>query len=276
MRIDQKKARVGWAMLWLLVGWVGTNAWAQPPLTGTIKPLDDLKLSLPIAGRIEVILVKEGQPVKKGMELLHLDKSQEELEVKRRQLVWEDHAKLDESRARERILRDQVTSARALLATNTISRKQLEDEELALAAAVSEHQALEAAKQREKVEYDLARDALARRFLHAPMDGVVVKIHFQVGESIAANDTVIRLVDVSRIYFTGNLDSQSALRIQKGDAVKVRFGTDDHAEVRQGNVVFVSPVADLASGLVEVKVEFSNADGTIRPGIVGQILLGTE
>jgi multidrug efflux pump subunit AcrA (membrane-fusion protein) len=36
-------------------------------------------------------------------------------------------------------------------------------------------------------------------------------------------------------------------------------------------VVFVSPVADPLSGLVELVAEFDNADGSVRPGVAGRI-----
>ncbi|MBF0185565.1 MAG: efflux RND transporter periplasmic adaptor subunit [Magnetococcales bacterium] len=273
-----KRLRCGYRVPMLLL-WgclQGVPVWANSVSSGMIKPLDDLKLSLPIAGRIDAILVKEGQTVNKGDELLHLDKSQEELEVKRRHLLWMDRAKLEELLTREKILKSQISNARALLLGKTISRKQLEDEELTLAATIAERQALEVAKEREKVEYELARDALARRFLYAPISGMVVKLHYQTGESVAANEAVIRLVDVSRICFTGNLDGKTAARIKPGHLLKVRFGTDPSAEVRQGSVVFVSPVADMASGLVEIKVEFGNTEGKVRPGFVGQLILPTD
>jgi multidrug efflux pump subunit AcrA (membrane-fusion protein) len=43
--------------------------------------------------------------------------------------------------------------------------------------------------------------------------------------------------------------------------------------LRQGTIVFVSPVADPASGLLEVIAEFDNLDGSIRPGVAGRIRL---
>lgn len=249
---------------------------AQQPATGVIKPLDDLKLSMSVAGRLEAVLVQEGQRVKKGVVLLHLDKALEELELSRRQVLLKDRAKLDEAIKRERTLREQLVQARSLADSRTISRKQLDDEELAYSTALADRDALEAAKKREQLEYELARENLARRTLRAPIDGEVVKIHYQPGESVAVHETVLRLVDTSRVRFIGNLDAKQAARIRVGDALGVRFGSEPDSEVRQGRVVFVSPVADLASGLVEVKVEFRNADGAIRPGIIGQIVGGAQ
>lgn len=263
------------ALLALLGGAAAPHAaWAQQPATGVIKPMDDLKLSLTVAGRIEAILVREGQRVKKGAVILHLDKNLEELEVSRRLLLLNDRSKLDDALARERTLGGQLEHARRLMESNTISRKQLEDEEIAYSTAVSDRQAMQIAKKREQVEYDLARENLARRFLRAPIDGEIAKIHFQLGESVGVHEPVARLVDTSRVRFTGNVDARAAAAIKVGDMASVRFGPENGGEVRKGKVVFVSPVADLASGLVEVKVEFKNADGSVRPGIVGQIVTG--
>ncbi len=259
------------ALALALVG-TGSGAWAQQVATGVIKPLDDLKLSLTVAGRIEAVPAREGQRVKKGEVILHLDKTLEELEVARRLLLLNDRSKLDEILAREQTLKGQVEHARRLLETNTISRKQLEDEELALSAAASERQAMEVMKKREQVEYDLARETLARRFLYAPIDGEIIKIHYQIGESVAMHEPLVRLVDVSRVRFTGNVSARSAAAIRPGSLLAVRFGDGAGNRTRKGRVVFVSPVADLASGLVEVKVELDNADGAIRPGTIGALV----
>lgn len=271
---NDAQAMAGKLALLLLIFFGGSahSAWAQQPATGMIKPMDDLKLSLTVAGRLEAILVREGQRVKKGAVILYLDKNLEELEVSRRLLLLNDRSKLDDAIARERTLKPQIEHARRLLETNTISRKQMEDEEIAYSTAVSDRQAMQVTKKREQVEYDLARENLARRFLRAPIDGEIAKIHFQLGESVGVHEPVARLVDVSRVRFTGNVDVKAAAGIKIGDLASVRFGPEAGGEVRKGKVVFVSPVADLASGLVEVKIEFKNSDGAVRPGIMGQIV----
>ena len=166
---------------------------------GFTQALKEAKLSMTVNGRVEGLMVREGLRVRRGDLLLHLDRTTEELEVKRRQLVLQDTARLQELRQREATLTQQVGSARELLSNGTISRKQFEDEELAFRATVAERQALELAKQREEVELQLSREAYERRHLKAPIDGVVAKIHFRVGESIAPHEPVLVLVDVSRV-----------------------------------------------------------------------------
>jgi RND family efflux transporter MFP subunit len=240
---------------------------------GFTQALKEAKLSMTVNGRVEGLMVREGLRVRRGDLLLHLDRTTEELEVKRRQLVLQDTARLQELRQREATLTQQVGSARELLSNGTISRKQFEDEELAFRATVAERQALELAKQREEVELQLSREAYERRHLKAPIDGVVAKIHFRVGESIAPHEPVLVLVDVSRVRFLSAVSPAAAARLKPGQSVTVQLGAEARAPARRARISFVSPTADPASGLVEVTAEFDNPDGSVKPGVTGRLTL---
>lgn len=252
------------------------SANVQPPrvaiATGVTQAFRDVKLSMTVQGRIDSLLVREGQTVLRGQPLLRLDHALEALEVQRRRLLLADVSRLNELRSKQEVLSEQVASLRPLLQTGGIARKQFEDEEMALSNVVSERQALEAAKLREKVELDLAAEALERRHLRAPMSGVVTKVFLREGESVAPNEPVVQLVDTSRVRFLGTVTSAAGLQIKPGRRVTVVLGLDDKAPSRQARLVFVSPVTDAASGLVEVIAEFDNADGSVKPGISGRLV----
>lgn len=239
---------------------------------GVTQALRDVKLSMTVQGRIETLLVREGQRVARGDELLRLDRTLEALEVQRRRLLLADTARLNELASKEKILAEQVQALRPLLQTGGIARKQFEDEELALSNVVAERKALEAAKQREQVELKLAEEAFERRHLRSPMSGVVTKILLREGESVAPNEPVLHLVDTSRVRFMGTVAASLGAQLKAGRTVTVALGLDDKAPTRQARLVFVSPVTDAASGLVEVIAEFDNADGSVKPGISGRIM----
>lgn len=240
-------------------------AWSQDPVTGVTEPLHELTLGFPVAGRIHRVEVSEGDRVQAGQVLISLDNTLEQLDVKRRELLLADTAALDEARRRERILRKQWQEGRSLLERNSVSRKQVEDEQLLYEAALAERRGLEMEKKREQVDLDQARENLARRVLRAPIAGIVTRLHYHVGESISAHEGVLNLVDVSRGRFIGNMPSASGLELAPGQTVRLRMGEVD----REATVVFVSPVADKASGVVEIRAEFGNADGRVRPGVGG-------
>ena len=257
----------------LLIGLLALThqAWAQS-MVGVTQALHEAKLGLAAAGRVEAVLVKEGDRVSRGDLLLHLDRTLEDLEIKRRQVMLDDNSRLVELRRRELILGGQVAEARKLFESGGVSRKQAEDEELAWQSNVAERKALEFAKLREKLELDLAREGYERRHLRSPINGVVTKVALRVGESAVPNEPVLTVVDVSRVRFIGTFPVSSLSPLKPGHSVSIRLAMEGRAVLRQAKLIFVSPVTDSASGLVELIAEFDNHDGSVRPGISGQIV----
>jgi RND family efflux transporter MFP subunit len=255
--------------------------WAQPLAVSNAEPdsapgvtqaLLDVKLSVTVPGRIESMLVREGSRVRRGQLLLHLDRTLEELEIERRRLLVEDRARIEELQLKERTLADQIQSLKPLLATGGVSRKQFEDEELSLSGVVAERKTLEAAKERERVELKLAQEAFERRHLRSPIHGIVTKLAAREGESIGPNEPTVTVVDTSRVRFVAAVPAIASHRLEVGASVKIVLGHEVVVRQRIAEVVFVSPVTDPSSGLVEVISEFDNPDGSVRPGITGRML----
>lgn len=248
------------------------TAKATGAAVGVTQAVRDVKLSMAVAGRIESVLIREGSRVRQGQLLMHLDRTLEDLEVQRRRLLVEDNARLQELKQKEATLMEQVAALRPLLATGGVSRKQVEDEEMALGSVIADRKAMEATKERERVELALAQEAFERRHLRSPMDGVITKVVLRVGESVGPHEPVIALVDTSRVRFMGTVPARAGLQLKLGSMVKIELGQDAKIQTRTAKVVFVSPVTDPSSGLIEVIAEFDNADGSIRPGISGRLL----
>ncbi len=240
--------------------------------TGVTQAIRDHKLGMSVAGRVDGVLVSEGHRVRLGQLLLHLDRQAEDLEVQRRRLLLQDNSRLIELQNKERVLSEQVGSLRPLISTGAVSRKQIEDEEMALGTVIAERKAFEIAKQREQVELDLAIDAFERRHLRSPINGVVTKVLPRTGESIGAHEPVVYVVDISRVRFLGNIPASHGAKLRLGTQVTLRLGADPGV-TRSARLVFISPIADPASGLVEFIAEFENPDGSIRPGIMGHLIL---
>ena len=153
-----------WMGTGLLAAFSFLQAGAQTPVAafsasapGVTQAMRDVKLSVTVAGRIESLLVSEGSRVRQGELLLHLDRTLEQLEVQRRRLLLQDHVRIDELKQKEQVLQQQVQSLLPLLASGGVSRKQVEDEGIALGNVMADRRALEAVKEREQVELQLAQ-----------------------------------------------------------------------------------------------------------------------
>lgn len=263
----------------LIISWAAgdvSSCWGKDPLSipGTTEPIGDVTLSATVTGTIAAILVREGMPVAKGGAILELDKKLDELEVARRKLIWESRAELDAAEARAATLKSLFESTRELYRTTaSVSREDLEKLELEYRVAVTEQERLVAAEERERIEYEMAQEALTKRTIRSPLNGTVIKLMQKQGESCQENQPLVKVVDTSRCVFVGNAEEWVGRTLKKGQEVELRIKAGNDSVLKKGTIIFASPVVDPASGLLEVKAEFDNTDGIVRPGISGFLLV---
>jgi multidrug efflux pump subunit AcrA (membrane-fusion protein) len=81
------------------------------------------------------------------------------------------------------------------------------------------------------------------------------------------------MAETRQCYFVSNVEAKTGWNLKTGQTVQLQIETGPGLAPVQGTVVFVSPVVDPASGLMRVKVLFSNLDGKIRPGVAGKMRL---
>lgn len=222
----------------------GADALSVPGIT---EPFLDVTLSTSVPGILTARKFKEGEFIQEGQVLLELDKKLEELEVDRRRLV------------RDQKKNDYEGTKKLFSSTRGVSKEDLEKKEVEYRVAA--------------VEHDMAEEQLRRRQVVSPLSGTITEIMLEVGESCAAYQTLIRVVDARRGYFITNVEASHAARLKTGQALKLELDTGASPITVQGQIILLSPVADPASGLRRVKLLFDNADGRVVPGVAGKLIL---
>ena len=243
-------------------------------IAGVTEPIHDSLLSATAAGTVKVIQFKEGDTVQAGAVILELDKTLEELEVARRKSVYESRVELDAAEQRVGVLKTDYESTKRLFErSQSVSRDEFGKKELEYTLAVAERDRLAAAKERERIEYDIAREQLARRAVTAPFAGVITDLRIELGEACEPRQPVVRVVDLSRGYFVANAAPALTAGLKTGGTVKLRVEVAGGEREVSGKIEYLAPVVDAASGLRRVKVEVPNHDGLIAPGAVGYLVL---
>ena len=214
------------------------------------EPVDDVQMSSTVEGMIAAIHFGEGSFVEKGDVILELESRSESLDVERRAVLvdtlkskWETSEKLLES-------------------TSAISSEEVDD-------ARSDYRIA-------ALELELAEDALDKKRIRAPFSGTVTNVPIEVGEYCEPPQILLRIVDTRQFYCVANIDPQLASRLKIGDSVS--FEVEGRSDVSRfdGEIVFISPVVDPASGLLRVKALFENSDKKVRPGEGGYLEFETE
>ena len=252
------------------------NAAAKEPirLSGLTEPLHDVILSFEVEGKITHIFYREGDVIRQGDSIILLNNHLEELEVQRNQLIWESKVELESALERERTLKALYQSTLELFeSTGAVSKDEVEKLNLEYKLAAAEHQRILIAEEREQIEYKIAKAKRDKRILRAPINGVVSQLFLDVGESCEPRQPVVRVVNISRCLLVCNVESSLGLRIREGQPVDLRIEVGSKKVKKLGSIIFVSPVVDPASGLLQVKVEFDNTDRKIKPGVEGYMLI---
>ncbi|WP_439114094.1 efflux RND transporter periplasmic adaptor subunit [Hydrogenophaga sp.] len=273
MTTSHTTARLKRHGLALLVALSPALASAQT-FVGVIYPTRDLTLSVSVSGVVSRVPVKIGQRVRAGQPLLELESDLQSIELRRRRTILEDLSEQASITERHRILERLFQDASKLYEqTGSISREELMKLQMELVSVAGRRDQLQLEKKREQHEVDLAQQEKQMRVLVAPVSGVVTSIQVDTGEWATPGQPIVRLVDESSVELRTNLSQAAARLLNRGDTIEVVLDDPAQSQPLQGRVAFLSPVADAASGLVEVRITLANAERRIRPGVKGRIQL---
>jgi len=262
--------------LWPIPGFQPVLAGEWVSLSGITEAIHDVTLSADVDGWVSRIYFDEGDTVKKGQRILELHKALEELELERRTLIWETKVEVESAKTQIRTMKSLLERTRNLFeSTRSVSQEELEEKQLEYDLALAEHQRLEIEEEKQRIEHEMALESLRRKIVESPIDGVIIKLFLDEGESCEAEQPLVQVVDTKKCLLVCTVEEHIGRTLKKRQTVPLKIRTGNTTLKKKGYIAFVSPVVDPASGLLEVKVAFSNPDGAVRPGVAGFMLLKT-
>ena len=232
---------------------------------GTIKACRRSKLSMPLGGVVDKLLVKKGDRVEPGQLLLELWDRDHHASVQQAQATLNSamHSQQQVCVMAERSAREsqrlQSLAERKLISIDAADNAQ--SNALAQRGACAAAQA-----QIESARAQLAtQQAVLERFqLRAPFAGVVAEINGEVGEYVTpsppgvATPPAVDLIDTSCLYATAPIDEVDAAALRLGMPVKITLDAFREREFN-GKLTRVAPyVLDLEkqARTVDVDVRF--------------------
>ena len=265
--------RVVRTMRLLLIGTLCAPAIAgASALSGVFEGVSSRSLALNASGVIAEIHVRVGDRVEAGDLLLGLDSDSERLEMERRRIQAEDRSELVALQRQMEIARDRYLILSELHETGrAVSREQLLASELEQVRAEASYQQARLSETRESLEYKLARSAYEDRQLRSPIAGIVARIDRKSGEWLSTGETAAEVVDLSALVLRVNAPEQIVRDMMRGE--------DYPVSLMDGRTAFavlteIAPIADAATGLVELRFRIDNSELGLRPGMEGSVQLG--
>ena len=293
------------AMIVLLFGACGPEAKTVTPTRGTItesayasgvvKAQGQYQVVPVVNGRVMALLVQEGDTVKAGQALLHLDDRTSSLSTNNayaqlnllEQNVRDDGPVLSQLRAaveqaRDRFSVDSTNYARqqALWDQQIGSRNELDQRELAYTTSKSAYdrarKALVESRQRLRTELDVARNNVAistagndDRMPRSLIDGIVYDLLIEPGELATTQKPVAIIGSATDLYLELEVDEYDIRLIEVGQAVYVTL--DSYAdETFEAKVSRIIPYMDERSRTFKVEARFVQRPPLLFPNLTAE------
>lgn len=216
--------------------------------TGTFEPNKETKVSADIQGKINLILVDIGIPVRKGQALIQLDNSLLKLQLHGVEVQIEG-------------LEADVKRYTILARADAIQGVQLEKTELALKSA--------------KVQKATLLEQINKTTIVAPFQGIVTAKLTEEGAFAAPGVPLLQITDISQLKFTVNVPEQELSQFETNEQYPL-FSDAYPETVLSGKVIMTGSKANLGNSF---PVQFSvnnTTDLKIKAGMFGKVQLNND
>jgi HlyD family secretion protein len=236
--------------------------------TGTVEPITQVEVSTQVSGKIEKLYVDFNDQVKKGQIIAQIDQTNLKSTLKNAE------ATLNSAETEVDYQQKSYNRTKALADKKLVSDTDLETAEYNLDNAKT-------AYQKAKLEYEIAKQNLDYTIIRSPIDGVVLSVDIEEGQTVAASlsaPTMFTIAnDLTRMQVEADVDEADIGQVKKGQSVT--FTVDAFPDDKfTGTVsqIRLNPTESSSVITYTVIVEAPNPESKLMPGMTASITVTTS
>ena len=248
------------------------TAQADPPqrpsqaaavISGKIEAVQTANLVSKIAGKVAVVHVDLGTPVKAGQVLMSLDAGDKAADID------VSAAQVNSAQVEYDLAQTNFQRGKELLAAQAIAQADYEKTyEGPFKRAEAQLQSAQASLKKQQITYN-------DMFMKAPFAGVITARNINPGEMAGTQNTVFTLVNLDQVVIKGMVNENIINQLQNGQAVKVRVPAASAKEFT-GVINNLGLSADLQTKGFPVKVKLDNPEHILKPGMFAEVILDNK
>ncbi len=232
--------------------------------SGTLQPIWQADVAAKVDGRIEQVLVSEGQAVVAGDDLVVLEQRDMSAAYLAAEGVY-----VDALTNLEKTTLD-LERYEKLLQDGAVSQESVDNLRFARANAEAK---LDAAKG----ALDAAQSKLGGTTVSTPRAGIIQKRYYQEGYYAKVGTALFNIADISTLLAKIDVPEGYVASVAPGGTVDFTIpsmaGDDKSA---RGTITRVAPVADSASRTFEAEVSIDNREGRLKGGVYADAVITTK
>ena len=240
--------------------------------TGTVHARETAMVSAQVPGRIEQVLVREGDSVRAGQTLAMLDDAAQRASVDQAQ-AGVTAAQSEEAAAQTdaKLAASTLDRYRQLEAEKSVSPQEMDEVSQRAAAAAARLTAVRAQADAAKAQESGARSMLGYTRLQAPFSGIVTARMADPGTLASPGIPVLQVDQAGGLQLQASVDESVIAAIHKGMKVPVVIaGAGSMSST--GTVAEIVPAADPSTHSFLVKIDLPPS-GQLRAGMYGTAMI---
>lgn len=239
--------------------------------SATIEAFQEVPLAFKASGYVDSLIQRKGadgrqraaqagDQVSRGTVLARVH------EADYQEKVNQGRARLAEGEASLRKAQLDLERAKTLFAADSLIKPDLD-------SAQANFDAADARVTSARADIELALSALRDCTMIAPATGVLLERKIEVGTLVGVGTVGFVLGDVSAVKARFGIPDAAIATVKLGETIGVTVDAVTEKSFT-GRITSVAPAADPQSRVFDVEVTISNADGALRPGMIGSVALG--
>ena len=256
--------------------------------TGILEATKMVNVGAQVSGQVKEMYVELGDEVKKGQLIARIDSVRQENELKASEAsIKNQMAQLSVKQANLAKVEAEYLRQKAMFAQDATSKAELEGALASYKTAQADITAINAQIEQSRLTLATAKEDLGYTQIVAPMDGTVVAIVTEEGQTVNANQsapTIVKLAQLDTMTIKAEISEADVMKVEKGQTVYfTTLGNNDkkiYATLRQvepapssikndSNTTSSSNAAVYYNALFDVP----NPDGKLRINMTAQVYI---
>lgn len=244
-------------------------------IAGIVKAKNISNIASRIPGTVTAILVRQGDRVKAGQELLTIENADLAQRIAATQAAYEEAVKgLDEAKEARSLIDIDYKRYKNLAAQKVITTQEMDRVDSQKKIADLNYERAQSAVKRAQANLEEVRTNFDFSHILAPVDGVVTHKQIDVGSMAAAGVSLLTVEDISGFEVHAQVNEQLANQITVGMPVKITV--DAISASFQSPITEISPSIDSSSRTFLIKIVIKNDPNQpqlLKTGLFARVFL---
>jgi HlyD family secretion protein len=270
-------------VLYFLISSNGEKNKGEISASGTIE-ITEVEVSSKLAGRIEKLLVDEGDSVLKDQVLIELESKELQAQLKQVEAAYQvSLAQLAQSKSNLENLKTNLERTRQLFKAGSATQQQFDDQETKYQMAKDQLSSATHLTEQNKASIELIQVNLGNSVIKSPINGLVLSKNTEIGEVVMPGSSLLTLGDLYHPWVKIYIKETDLGKVKLGQSAQVKIDTYPD-KVFEGKITYISSEAEFTPKNIQtkeervklvfgIKVSLDNPLQILKPGMPADVIL---